>query len=46
MEQDPLLLQDKAGEMDVVVVDRWDALKKGWALRGQAQVFWFSLLHV
>jgi hypothetical protein len=46
MEQDPHLLQDQAGGMDVVVVDRWDALKKRWALRGQAQVVWLSVLHV
>ena len=46
MEQDPLLLQDQAGGMDVVVVDRWDALKKRWTLRDQAQVVWLSILHV
>jgi hypothetical protein len=46
MEKDPLLLQDQADGMDVVVVDRWDALKKRWALRGQAQVVWISVLHV
>jgi hypothetical protein len=38
MEQDPLLLQNQADGMDVVVADRWEALKKGWALQGQAQV--------
>ena len=38
MEQDPLQLQNQADGMDVVVVDRWKALKKGWALQGQAQV--------
>jgi hypothetical protein len=32
MEQDPLLLQNEADGMDVVVADRWEALKKGWAL--------------
>jgi hypothetical protein len=32
MEQDPLLLQNQADGMDVVVVDRWEALKKRWAL--------------
>jgi hypothetical protein len=37
MEQDPLLLQNQVDGMDVVV-DRWKALKKGWALQGQAQV--------
>jgi hypothetical protein len=46
MEKDPLLLQDQAGGMDVVVADRWDALKKRWALWGQAQVVWLSVLHV
>jgi hypothetical protein len=38
MEQDPLLLHNQADGMDVVVVNRWKALKKGWALQGQAQV--------
>jgi hypothetical protein len=38
MEQDPLLLQNQADGMDVVVADRWEALKKRWALQGQAQV--------
>jgi hypothetical protein len=38
MEQDPLLLQNQADGMDVVVADRWEALKKGWVLQGQAQV--------
>jgi hypothetical protein len=28
MEQDPLLLQNQADGMDVVVADRWEALKK------------------
>jgi hypothetical protein len=32
MEQDPLLLQNQADGMDVVVVDRWEVLKKIWAL--------------
>jgi hypothetical protein len=32
MEQDLLLLQDQAGGMDIVVADRWDAVKKIWAL--------------
>jgi hypothetical protein len=31
---------------DVVVADRWEALKKRWALQGQAQVIWLSVLHV
>jgi hypothetical protein len=38
MEQDPLLLQNQADGMDVATVDRWEALKKGRALQGQAQV--------
>jgi hypothetical protein len=38
MEQDPLLLQNQADGMDVVVADRWEAMKKIWALQGQAQV--------
>jgi hypothetical protein len=46
MEQDPLLLQNHADGMDVVAVDRWEVLKKRWALQGQAQVIWLSVLHV
>jgi hypothetical protein len=46
MEQDLLLLQDQAGGMDVVVADRWVALKKRWALQGHAQVIRLSALHV
>jgi hypothetical protein len=39
VEQDPLLLKDQADGMDVVVVDRMEALKEErWALQGQAQV--------
>jgi hypothetical protein len=38
MEQDPLLPRNQADGIDVVVVDRWEALKKRWALQGQAQV--------
>ena len=39
MDQDPLLLQNQTDGIDVVVVDRMEALKKkGWALQGQAQV--------
>jgi hypothetical protein len=34
MEKDLLLLQDQAGGMDVVVVDRWVALKKRWGPHG------------
>ena len=32
--------------MDVVVADRWAALKKRWALQGHAQVIWLSAFHV
>jgi hypothetical protein len=46
MEQDPLLLQDQVGGMDAAAADRWDALKKRWALGGLAQVVWLSVLHV
>jgi hypothetical protein len=45
MEQDPLLLHDHAGGVDVAAADRWDALKKRRALWGQAQVIWLSVLH-
>jgi len=46
MEKDLLLLQNKVGGMDTVVVDRWVALKKRWALRGHAEVIRLSALHV
>jgi hypothetical protein len=46
MEQDLLLLQDQAGGMDIVVVDKWVALKKRGALWGHAQVIRLSTLHV
>jgi hypothetical protein len=46
MEQDLLLLQDQAGGMDVVVVDKWVALKKRGAFWGHAQVIQLSALHV
>jgi hypothetical protein len=46
MEQDLLLLQDQDGGMDVVVVDRWAALKERGALQGHAQVIRLSTLHV
>jgi hypothetical protein len=32
MEKDPVLLQNQADGMDVVDADRWEALKKRWAL--------------
>jgi hypothetical protein len=38
MEKYPLLLQNQTDGMDVVVVDRWEVLKKIWALQGQSQV--------
>ena len=46
MEKDPLLLQDQVGGMDDAIADIWDAMNKIWSLRGQAQVIWFSVLHV
>ena len=39
MEQDPLLLQDQAEVMNVVVSNKVEALKEEkWALQGHAQV--------
>ena len=38
MEKDPLLLKNQADGMDIVVVDRWEVLKKRWALYGQDEV--------
>jgi hypothetical protein len=32
MEQDPPLLYNQVDGMDVVVADRWEVLKKRWAL--------------
>jgi hypothetical protein len=46
MEKDPMLLQNQADGMDVSTADRYDALKKIWALQGQDQVIWLSVLHV
>ena len=46
LEQDPPLLQNQSDGMDVVAADRWEALKKRWALQGQDQVIWFSILHL
>jgi hypothetical protein len=45
MEQDPLLLQNQTDGMDVTA-DSYEVLKKIWALQGQAQVIWLSVLHV
>jgi hypothetical protein len=38
MEKDLLLLQDQAGGMDTIVVDKWELLKKRGTLQGHAQV--------
>ena len=46
MEQDSSLLQDQVGVMDIVVGDKWIALKKRGALQSHAQVIWPSVLHV
>jgi hypothetical protein len=40
MEQDLLLLQDQAGGMDTVVVDKWAALKKRGALGAMLKSSW------
>ena len=45
MEKDPVLLQNQFDGMDDVATDRWEAMKKIWALQGQGQVIWFSVLH-
>ena len=39
------LLQEQASGMDIVVVDKWIALKKRGALWGHAQVVRLSVLH-
>jgi hypothetical protein len=48
MEQHPSLLQDQAEVMDVVVVDKVEALKgrKDWPSRAMLKSIWLSLLHV
>ena len=48
MEQDPLLLQNQADGMDVVVdVDRMEALKKkDGPSRARLKSIWLSILHV
>jgi hypothetical protein len=46
MEKDPLLLQNQANGMDVVVADIWEVMKKIWALQGQAQVICLPVVHV
>jgi hypothetical protein len=47
MEQDPLLLQDQADGMDVVVADKMEALKKeDGPSRARLKSIWLSVLHV
>jgi hypothetical protein len=47
MEQDPLLLQDKADGMDVVVADKMEALKKkDMTSRVILKSIWLLVLHV
>jgi hypothetical protein len=47
MEQDPLLLQNQADGMDVVVADRMEALKKkDGPSRAKLKSIWLSVLHV
>jgi hypothetical protein len=46
MEKDLLLLQDQAGEMDIIAIDKWVTLKKRGALRIHAQVIRILVLHV
>jgi hypothetical protein len=47
MEQDPLLLQNQADGMDVVVADKMDVLKKkDGPSRAKLKSIWLSVLHV
>jgi hypothetical protein len=48
MEQDPLLLQDQAEVMDVVVADKVEELKKrkDGPSRAMLKSIWLSVLHV
>jgi hypothetical protein len=47
MEQDPLLLQNQADGMDVVVADKIEALKKkDGPSRSRLKSIWLSVLHV
>ena len=47
MEQDPLLLKDQADGMDVVVVDKVEALKMKYGpSRARLKSIWLSILHV
>jgi hypothetical protein len=48
MEKDPLLLKDQANGMDVVSVDKVEALKKkkDGPSRARLKSIWLLLLHV
>jgi hypothetical protein len=47
MEQDPLLLQNQADGIDVVVIDIMEALKKkDGPSRARIESIWLSVLHV
>jgi hypothetical protein len=47
MEQDPLLLQNQADGMDIVVADIMEALKnKDWPSKARLKSIWLSVLHV
>jgi hypothetical protein len=47
MEQDPLLLQNQADGMDVVVADKMEVLKKkDGPSRAMLKSIWLSVLHV
>jgi hypothetical protein len=47
MEQDPLLLQNRTDGMDVIVVDRMEALKKkDGPSKARLKSIWLSVLHV
>ena len=47
MEQDPLLLKEQVNGMDVIVVDRMEALKKKYGtFKARLKSIWLSVLHV
>jgi hypothetical protein len=47
IEKDPLLLKDQADEMDVIVVDKVEALRnKDGPSRDMLNSIWLLLLHV
>jgi hypothetical protein len=47
VEKDPLLLKDQADGMDVVVVDKLEALKKkDGPSKARLKSIWLSVLHV